>query len=249
FVNDYTQEYVSPLHQTTTTYEGYKKYSTETNLMYDQRGTAVGDDLDTYHQDGLGSVATQTTKSDGSLYSNNLYQAYGRSERPIYDQAGYRSQYHENWKQQHLRARAYDTTTGRFQQYDTVVGETGTTQSQHRYIYANNNPLKYRDDAGRASWLSKAWNSAKKAAKKVVNVVNKYVVQPIVKVAKKVAKTVTKATKSVINATTNFFKGSSGGSSSTRYQANFAGPLTATGPTRFASSSGYGGSSSYSGGA
>ncbi|ECB9834719.1 hypothetical protein FL863_06485 [Listeria monocytogenes] len=166
YVNDYTQEYVSPLQQTMSTYQGYKKKTTEATLFYDQRETAIGDDLDTYHQDGLGSLITQTSNEEGTLYSSNLYQEYGRSERPIGEQVGYRSQYHENWKQQHLRAREYDTTTGRFQQLDTVVGETGNTVTQHKYIYANNNPLKYRDDAGRAGWLSNLWNGIKNTGKK-----------------------------------------------------------------------------------
>jgi RHS repeat-associated protein len=199
YMNDYTQEYVSPLQQTTSNYQGYKKKTTEATLFYDQRGTAVGDDLDTYHQDGLGSVITQTSKENGTLYSSNLYESFGRSERPIFEQAGYRSQYHENWKQQHLRAREYDTTTGRFQQLDTVVGQTDNPLTQHKYLYANNNPMKYRDDAGRASWLSKACNVAKNTVKKVTNVVNKSVVQPAVKVAKKTINTVAKTVEPVVN--------------------------------------------------
>jgi RHS repeat-associated protein len=112
---------------------------------------AIGDDLDTYHQDGLMSTMTQVSKSSGSLYSSNLYKEFGQSERFINDQAGYRSQYHDNWQAIHLRAREYDTTTGRFTQQDTVLGDLENPVTQNKYVYANNNPFMYRDDAGRKS--------------------------------------------------------------------------------------------------
>ena len=192
-INDYTQEFISPLQQTTEEYQGKKKKTTQATYYYDSRGTAIGDDLDTYHQDGLSSNITQTTKAEGRLYSSNLYQEFGRSERPIANQAGYRSQYHDDWKQQHLRAREYDTTTGRFQQQDIVTGQLDHPVTQNKYSYANNNPFVYRDDAGRWGWVSKAWNAVKKVAKKVVSVVNKYVVQPVVRVVKKVVNYVSRS--------------------------------------------------------
>ena len=195
-VNDYTKTFVSPLQQTKTTYSDRVKTTEQATMMYDSRGTAIGDDLDTYHQDGLGSVITQTTNEAGMLYSNNLYQEFGRSERPINNQAGYRSQYHDNWKQQHLRAREYDTTTGRFQQQDTVLGQLKQPVTQNKYTYANNNPFMYRDDAGRWGWVSKAWNKAKKAVRSVARAVNRYVIQPIVRTVRR-----------VVNTVTNFFRG------------------------------------------
>jgi RHS repeat-associated protein len=196
YLNDCTQKYVSPLQTSFTTYDKKVKSSYQATNFYDNKGMAIGDDLDTYHQDGLMSTMTQVGKSTGSLYSSNLYKEFGQSERFINDQAGYRSQYHDNWQDIHLRAREYDTTTGRFTQQDTVLGSLTSPKTQNKYIYANNNPFMYRDDAGRWGWLSKAWNAVKSVAKKVVNTV--------VNVVKTVVNTVVNVVKSVVNAVGNF---------------------------------------------
>ncbi|GAB2023332.1 hypothetical protein RyT2_24080 [Pseudolactococcus yaeyamensis] len=150
---------------------------------------AIGNDLDTYHQDGLKSNITQISKENGRLYSSNLYKEFGSSERRINDQAGYRSQYHDNSADIHLRAREYNTTTGRFLQQDTVLGDLENPVTQNKYIYGNNNPFMYRDDAGRFGW-NDVWNGIKKAAKKAVQIVDNYVVKPAVKAVKYVANAV-----------------------------------------------------------
>ncbi|WP_460059485.1 RHS repeat-associated core domain-containing protein [Pseudolactococcus yaeyamensis] len=183
YLNDYTQTYVSPLQEQYTTYDKKVKSSYQATNIYDTKGMAIGNDLDTYHQDGLKSNITQISKKNGRLYSSNLYQEFGSSERRIQDQAGYRSQYHDNSADIHLRAREYNTNTGRFLQQDTVLGSLNNPTTQNKYIYGNNNPFMYRDDAGRFGW-NDVWNGIKKAAKKAVQIVNKYVVQPVVKVVK-----------------------------------------------------------------
>ncbi|GHU37735.1 hypothetical protein FACS1894192_07390 [Bacilli bacterium] len=149
YLNDYTQTYVSPLQEQYTTYDKRVKSSYQATNFYNNKGMAIGNDLDTYHQDGLKSNITQISKENGRLYSSNLYKEFGSSERRIQDQAGYRSQYHDNSADIHLRAREYNTTTGRFLQQDTVLGDLETPVTQNKYVYANNNPFMYRDDAGR----------------------------------------------------------------------------------------------------
>ncbi|GHU37740.1 hypothetical protein FACS1894192_07410 [Bacilli bacterium] len=188
YLNDYTQTYVSPLQDQYTTYDKKVKSSYQATNIYDNKGMAIGNDLDTYHQDGLKSNITQISKENGRLYSSNLYQGFGSSERRINDQAGYRSQYHDNSADIHLRAREYNTTTGRFLQQDTVLGDLETPVTQNKYVYANNNPFMYRDDAGRKGFFSNLVDGAKKLYNKYVpapirNAVDKYIVQPIVKVA------------------------------------------------------------------
>ena len=184
YINDYTQEFTSPIQQAHTSYDKKVKKTKNIALFYDDNGQAVGDDLDVYHHDGLGSNITQSEKATGKLYSSNAYEVFGRSERPIYEQMGYRSQYHDNWKNLHLRAREYDTTTGKFKQEDIILGDLNKPVTQNKYIYGNNNPFIYRDDGGRFAWVSKAWNTVKSVAKKVVNAV--------VEVAKTVVNTVSK---------------------------------------------------------
>ncbi|GAB2023326.1 hypothetical protein RyT2_24020 [Pseudolactococcus yaeyamensis] len=112
YLNDYTQTYVSPLQEQYTNYDKKVKSSYQATNFYNNNGMAIGNDLDTYHQDGLKSNITQISKENGRLYSSNLYQEFGSSERRIQDQAGYRSQYHDNSADIHLRAREYNTNTG-----------------------------------------------------------------------------------------------------------------------------------------
>ncbi|WP_460059613.1 RHS repeat-associated core domain-containing protein, partial [Pseudolactococcus yaeyamensis] len=208
YLNDYTQTYVSPLQEQYTNYDKKVKSTYQATNFYNNNGMAIGNDLDTYHQDGLKSNITQISKENGRLYSSNLYQEFGSSERRIQDQAGYRSQYHDNSADIHLRAREYNTTTGRFLQQDTVLGSLKNPTTQNKYIYGNNNPFMYRDDAGRFGW-NDVWNGIKKAAKKAVQIVDNYVVKPAVKA---VQAGVNWVNKNIVQPVVNLFTG--GGSSS-----------------------------------
>jgi RHS repeat-associated protein len=50
----------------------------------------------------------------------------------------------------YLRARYYDPKTGRFLSKDRVRGSLRRPASQHAYVYAYNNPVRYTDRTGRA---------------------------------------------------------------------------------------------------
>ena len=55
--------------------------------------------------------------------------------------------------QQHLnRSRYYDAGYGRFTSADSYRGKELTPPSLHRYAYALNNPVRFRDPNGRAVW-------------------------------------------------------------------------------------------------
>jgi RHS repeat-associated protein len=49
---------------------------------------------------------------------------------------------------QYLRARYYDSSTGRFLSTDAFEGSLESPVSRHRYLYGNNNPLTYSDPSG-----------------------------------------------------------------------------------------------------
>ncbi|WP_260479828.1 RHS repeat-associated core domain-containing protein [Listeria cossartiae] len=67
-----------------------------------------------------------------------------------------------------MRARNYDTNTGRFQQVDSYRGSLDDPRSQNLYIYGVNNPMSFGDPSGNIlKWLKKATKKVKKAAKKV----------------------------------------------------------------------------------
>ncbi len=48
----------------------------------------------------------------------------------------------------YLRARYYDSTTGRFTSRDPIAGTLGDTQTQNGYNYANANPINRTDPSG-----------------------------------------------------------------------------------------------------
>ena len=52
----------------------------------------------------------------------------------------------------HLRARQYDPDLGRFVSADPNLGSLAEPQTQDRYVYVVNNPLKYTDPTGECIW-------------------------------------------------------------------------------------------------
>ncbi len=53
---------------------------------------------------------------------------------------------------QYLRARYYDPATGRFISRDPFPGSLSNPSSQHRYVYAQNNPTDVTDPSGETPW-------------------------------------------------------------------------------------------------
>ena len=109
---------------------------------YDGRGSVssviggFGDYRATYWYDGLGNVIRNLY---GAGDSNNRY-------KPYY---GYNAeQYNPVTGNQNLRARQLNIRRQRFLTEDTYLGNKTETLSINRYIYGNDNPLKYKDPSG-----------------------------------------------------------------------------------------------------
>jgi RHS repeat-associated protein len=186
-----------------------------------------------YLYDGRGSVANVATSS-ADILASYTYTPFGdiSSGAPAEDLvfAFNGEEYNPLTGLQYLRARYYDTNTGRFGVPDTNQGERGDPLSHNKYTYTKNNPINYTDPSGH--WA--LWDKIKSGAKKVVKAVgsgikkaatavynnvlkpaatwvNKHIVQPVkagaVKVynttktaVEKTAKVVVSAAKATYNA-------------------------------------------------
>jgi RHS repeat-associated protein len=106
-----------------------------------------------YHTDGLGSVraitdgsgdVVQTYQADEfgipALSQGTSTQPFGFTGEPQDPEDGLSC----------LRARMYDPSTGRFSQRDIAAGATQNPQSLNRYVYVQNNPIRFRDPSGHA---------------------------------------------------------------------------------------------------
>jgi len=100
-----------------------------------------------YHQDGLGSV-TDLTDSTASTVKTYSYDAWGNQietsgtvENP-YTYTG--REFDQESRLYFYRARAYDSTIGRFLQRDPLGLSTGPNP----YPYAKNNPTRFVDPLG-----------------------------------------------------------------------------------------------------
>jgi RHS repeat-associated protein len=61
-------------------------------------------------------------------------------------------QYDSNLGDYYLRARYYDSDTGRFTRRDSYEGSLSEPLTQHKYVYANNNPISFTDPTGLSAW-------------------------------------------------------------------------------------------------
>ena len=107
-----------------------------------------------YLVDGLGSTRVLADAS-GSVTSTYDYDAYGELINSTggvenkYLFAG--EQFDEALGDYYNRARYYDAATGRFTRRDDYEGRLGEPLTLHKYIYANDNPVKFIDPSGLAS--------------------------------------------------------------------------------------------------
>jgi RHS repeat-associated protein len=104
-----------------------------------------------YLHDGFGSVRSLSNAA-GAVTDTYSYDAYGnlmRSSGVTENDYGYRGeQFDFNLGMQYLRARYYDSSTGRFASTDPFEGRQEQPVSRHRYIYGNDNPVVYSDPSG-----------------------------------------------------------------------------------------------------
>jgi RHS repeat-associated protein len=86
------------------------------------------------------------------LIDTSRYDAFGKKEGGTGDVdnkylfAG--EQYDEDLSDYYLRARYYDTNSGRFTRRDTYEGSLDDPLTLHKYIYANANPVSFIDPTG-----------------------------------------------------------------------------------------------------
>lgn len=128
-----------------------------------------------YIYDGRGSVSSLAGNSGGNMVSYT-YDAYGITS-PTANTLNNPYQYNAEYTDsstglQYLRARYYDSSTGRFITKDTELGSTQKPITRNLYTYAGNNPLNITDPSGHG-WFKNAWNKVKKTASKVVSTVKK----------------------------------------------------------------------------
>ena len=104
-----------------------------------------------YHVDGLGSTRA-LTDAMGNVVNTSSYDAFGEkiggtgSTSNKYLFAG--EQFDEGLGDYYLRARYYDTETGRFARRDTYEGRLLDPLTLHKYFYTNNNPINAIDPSG-----------------------------------------------------------------------------------------------------
>ena len=108
---------------------------------YDGRGSVSsvvgtwGDFRASYWYDGLGNVKSQI-HGYGAFGSGKKYYGYNAE------------QYNPVTGNQNLRARQVNIRRQRFLSEDTYIGKFTETLSINRYIYGNDNPLKFKDPSG-----------------------------------------------------------------------------------------------------
>ena len=119
-----------------------ESYNNLTGLYtYDGRGSvsavigSYGDFRASYWYDGLGNVKSQI-HGYGAFGSGKKYYGYNAES------------YNPVTGNQNLRARQVNIRRQRFLTEDTYLGDRTDTLSINRYIYASDNPLKYKDPSG-----------------------------------------------------------------------------------------------------
>jgi RHS repeat-associated protein len=125
-------------------------YGAELDLISQTRDASTS----FYLEDGHSGVR-QLTNTTGVVTDQYGYDGYGNS---IYSAGGTQNVYQYRGEQsdsnlgmQYLRARYYDTRTGKFASSDPFEGYQELPISRHRYVYGNNSPTNYSDPTGNFS--------------------------------------------------------------------------------------------------
>lgn len=114
------------------------------------------------HTDALGSVVAESD-SAGQVVSRREYEPYGQQLVPaVQDGPGYTGHVQDAATGlTYMQQRYYDPVLGVFLSIDPVTAYSSPTTQFHRYRYANNNPYKFTDPDGEASYVF--WYSPTKA--------------------------------------------------------------------------------------
>ena len=212
YINDINQENTEVLAEYTagdTMRQAYI-YGAESAISGEQIRQGVDKEGETgyyYLYDGRESVTG--IQQNISLTNSYRYDPYGNLLSGTTDAINYYGYNAESTNVktalQYLRARYYDTETGRFTSEDTETGEKEKPLSRNKYLYVLNNPLNYADPRGR--FFKELWNTAKKGFKKAANWVNNHIVQPVKRAFKKAANWAADKVSSVCNAVSDWWDG------------------------------------------
>jgi RHS repeat-associated protein len=146
YTNDVTGELSQVLVSKNTT------TGTSVNYVYGggliSQGDSSASSRQYYLDDGIGNIR-YTTSNTGTNVQAYTYDPYGN----IVTGSGSDYSFQEQEKDSengltYLRARYYDSTTGRFTARDPVAGTLRDTQTQNGYNYANANPVNRTDPSG-----------------------------------------------------------------------------------------------------
>ena len=119
-------------------------------ISYSESLGNEGNEITYYLSDGRGSVTALL--KEGSITDRYHYDAYGNllkkagSSENEYLYNG--EAYSETTGLYYQRARYMNPTTGTFISMDAYSGTTDNPVSQHKYLYANANPVMYEDPSG-----------------------------------------------------------------------------------------------------
>ncbi len=104
-----------------------------------------------FHSDHLGSPSVVSSGSGSVVWSAD-YDVFGETLNVEgSNKVNYNSKERDATGLLYYGSRYYNPLTGRFISADTVKGDSINTQSQNRYIYVKNNPLRYTDPTGHQS--------------------------------------------------------------------------------------------------
>lgn len=147
YINDINAEYTQVLME-----YGANQRITNVYEYGEQRNSATMNGTKGYYMyDGRGSVASMTGICGQYMVSYD-YGAYGetiKSNTLVNNPYQYNAEYTDaSTGLQYLRARYYDSSSGRFLTQDTYLGETNDPLSMNRYIYTRNNPVNLVDPSG-----------------------------------------------------------------------------------------------------
>ena len=108
-----------------------------------------------YLSDGGGNVR-YLTDSTGSVTDSLVFDAFGNTVSragETGDSYGFQGEQQDATGLYYLRARYMNPATGSFTQMDTYGGSLSDPMSLHKYLFANANPVKYRDPSGNTATL------------------------------------------------------------------------------------------------